>query len=79
MATVTISIPDQLADQAKSMGLLDTGALASLLRNAIRDKQIADMFDAADRLAALDLPVLTVDEVQAEISAARAERRARRP
>lgn len=79
MATVTITIPDQLADQAKSMGLLDSGALSSLLRDAVRDKQIAELFDASDKLAALDLPVMTSEEVEAEISAVRAERRARRP
>lgn len=79
MATVTITIPDQLAEQAKSMGLLDSGALSSLLRNAIRDKHIAEMFVASDKLAALDLPVMTSEEVEAEISAARAEQRARCP
>jgi hypothetical protein len=77
MATVTIEIPDQLADQAQAMGLLGPDALASLLREAIRHKEIADMFAAADRLAELDLPVMTQEDIQFEILQARAKRAGR--
>jgi hypothetical protein len=41
-----------------------------------RQKRIEALFDAADRLAALDLPPLSESEIEAEIQAARAERRA---
>jgi hypothetical protein len=77
MATVTIEIPDQLADQAQAMGLLRSDALTTLLREAISRNEIADMFAAADRLAELDLPVMTTEEIQSEILEARAKRAGR--
>jgi hypothetical protein len=78
MATLTISLPDELAEQARTLGLLEPHTLACLLRDGIRHKQIADLFDAADRLSELDLPSMTPEEVQAEILTARDEPRARR-
>jgi len=77
MTTITITIPDELAEQAKALGLLEENVLACLLSEAVRKKQVAEMFAAAKRLAAVDLPPMTAEEVEAEISKARAERRAR--
>jgi hypothetical protein len=79
MANLTITIPDDLARQAESMGLLREETLVSLIRNAVQRGRTDDLFAAADRLAALDVPPLTADEVQTEIAAARADYRARRP
>jgi hypothetical protein len=79
MANLTITIPDDLARQAESMGLLSEDALVSLIRNAVQHGRTDELFAAADRLAALDLPPLTADEVQTEIAEARADYRARRP
>ena len=79
MTTVAITIPDLLADQAQELGLLQAEAPALILRDAIRREQIGQLFTDADKLAALDLPAMTPDEIQAEIRAARAECRAIRP
>ncbi|MFL6673668.1 MAG: hypothetical protein ACJ8LG_10295 [Massilia sp.] len=79
MTTLTIKIPDQLAEQAKSLGLLEPDTLVSLLREGVRQKQIADLFDAAHRLAEPGPAVMTPEEVQEEIAAAWATLRARRP
>ena len=57
---------------------LDDEALERLFREAIRRRQQDQLFADADRLAALDLPPLTATEVNAEIEAARKERRADR-
>lgn len=79
MAKLTITLPDQLAEQAEQMGLLENSALSSLLTEAIRNKQIGGLFEAGDRLAALDLAAMSPEEVQKEIQEARRELRARRP
>lgn len=80
MATLTITVPDQLAEQAKELGLLNDQAWVLLIEDALsRRRHANDLLDAADRLAKLDLPAMSPDEVEVEIAAARASRRADRP
>jgi hypothetical protein len=78
MTTVQVSfaLPDQLAREAEANGLLKPEALERLLRDEIRRRRVGQLFDAAGRLAALPGPALTDAEIQAEIQASRAERRA---
>jgi hypothetical protein len=49
-----------------------------MLRAEARRRRVAHLFEAADQLAALPLSPLTEAEVEAEIHAARADRRAAR-
>jgi hypothetical protein len=79
MATLTITVPDELAEQASTLGLLEPQSITALLRDGIRRRHIGDLFDAADRLAGAELPAMSPEEIQAEIAAVRAERFARRP
>jgi hypothetical protein len=65
-----LDLPDSLAREAKANGLLTPEAIESLLRAEIHRRRIDKLFDTADRLAALDMP-LTEAEVEAEIAAAR--------
>jgi hypothetical protein len=74
MATLKITIPDHLAEQAESMGLLRDEVIVSLLSEAVRRGKVDDLFLAVDRLAELDLPLMTADEIQTEIAEARAGR-----
>jgi len=69
-----LNLPDGLAREAEANGLLTPEAIEALLREEIRRRHIDKLFDAADRLAALDMP-LTEDEIAAEIAAARQARR----
>ena len=71
-----VTLPEALAREAEAMGLLKPEALERLLREELRRRRAAQLFEAADRLAALDLPPLTEAEVETEIRAARRERRA---
>jgi len=71
-----VTLPDNLAREAEAGGLLTPQAIESLLRDEIRRRRVAKLFDAADRLASIDLPPMTESEIQAEIQAVRAERRA---
>ena len=46
-----------------------------MLREAVRHRRIARLTEARERVAAAGIPPLTMDEIQAEIEADRAERR----
>lgn len=74
---VKLDLPDSLAKAAKDAGLLAPEAIEALLREAVRQRAIEELIADADRLAAVDLPPMTPEEVQAEIDAMRAEKRAR--
>jgi hypothetical protein len=77
MTEVTVTLPDDLAKQARQAGLLRPEALAALLRDAMRERRIERLFTTMGKLAELQ-PPLTEEEIAAEIAAARAERRARK-
>ena len=77
MANITVSLPDELARDAQSAGLLGDEAIAALLREAMRKRAVDQLFTAMDKLAALE-PALTEAEIDAELAAARADRARRR-
>ena len=79
MTTLTIELPDNLAQEAKEAGLLNPEALESLLRETLRRRAIDELFSAADQLAAANFPPMTMDEIQQEVNAVRAQRRQRAP
>ncbi len=70
-----LTLPDSLAREAEASGLLTPEAIEALLREEIRRRHVNQLFEAADRLANLDMPPLTEAEVEAEIEAARRSRR----
>ena len=75
MATLTIDLPDKLAEEAGEAGLLASGALESMLRENLRRRAIDGLFEAADMLAASDFRAMTMAEIQAEVNAVRSQRR----
>lgn len=72
---VKLELPDPLAKEAETMGLLEPQALQALLREAIRNRRIARLAEARRKIAAAGIPPMTMEEIQAEIDAVRAERR----
>jgi len=76
MTQVTIDLPDQLAEQARKEGLLSPAAVQRLIEEAIRRRAGQRFLRTLDQLAAV-APPLTPEEIQAEIDAARRERRQR--
>ena len=62
-----VSLSEQLRKEAEAAGLLSPEAIERLLREEIRRRRVDNLFAAADRLAALDLPPLTDDEIAQEI------------
>ena len=78
MTTVEFVLPDQLALDAQSTGLLNAVSIERMLREQIKSKQVDELFTAMDRMAAMDMPAaMTPEEVAEEIRAMRAERRAK--
>lgn len=76
---LTVKLPDPLAKEARAAGLLAPQAIEKLLREAIeRRKQIDSFFATVERLRAANIPPMSEEEIQAEVDAVRAERRAAR-
>lgn len=77
MTELTVKLPDELASQIRAAGLLNDGALEKVFREALRKQAVGELFAALDEIDALKLLPMSEAEVQAEIDAARAERRTR--
>lgn len=75
---VKLELPESLAKEARQAGLLAPREIEKLLREEIRRRAVGELFEAMDRMAAVEGPPMTEDEIQAEIDAVRAARRAAR-
>lgn len=76
MTTIQIDLPETTVKAAGEAGLLTSAALDRLLTEALRRQRAADaLLSIADRVAAAGVAPMSMDEVAAEIKAARAERR----
>ena len=76
MTNIRIELPEATASAAREAGLLTPKALDRLLTDAIKRQQAADRLLAiADRVAAAGIEPMSMDEINAEVKAARAERR----
>ncbi|MBI3562096.1 MAG: hypothetical protein HY080_10325 [Gammaproteobacteria bacterium] len=74
MTQITIELPDQLAEQARKEGLLSPIIVQRMIEEAIQRRAGQRFLRTLDQLAAVE-PRLTPQEIQAEIDAARRERR----
>ena len=78
MTTIQIELPDATANAARDAGLLTPQALERLINDALRRKQAADsLLSIAERVAAAGIPLMSMEEINAEVKAARAERKQR--
>ena len=57
--------------EAEEAGLLSPEGIERLLRDEIRRRRVDNLFAAVDRLAELDLPMLSDEEIAEEIRLAR--------
>jgi hypothetical protein len=76
MTTIQIELPDATAQAAQAAGLLTSQALDRLLSDAMRTRALERLDAAREKLAADPLPPMSEEEIQAEIEAYRAEKRA---
>lgn len=78
MTRIQIDLPDETVQAARDAGLLTSQALERLLNDALRRKEAADsLLSIADRMAAAGIAPMSMDEISAEVKAARTERKQR--
>ena len=76
MTTFKIELPDTTARAAQAAGLLTPEALDRLLNQALRRREAANsLLSIADRVAAAGIAPMSMEEINAEVKAARAARR----
>ncbi len=76
MTRIQIDLPDATAQAAREAGLLMPEALMGLLTDALRRRQAAEaLLTIAARVEAANIPSMPMKEVNAEVKAARTERR----
>jgi hypothetical protein len=75
MTTLTIDLPDNLAEEASQAGLLTPNAIESILRETLRNRAVNGLFTAANKLATANFPPMTMEEIQEEVNAVRAQRK----
>ncbi len=76
---ITLTLPDDLAREAEAHGLLTPMALQQLIDAEVaRRRKRERLFTTMEQLAAIDLPPLSDEELNAGIQSAREEKRARR-
>jgi hypothetical protein len=78
MTKIQIELSDATARAAREAGLLTSEALERLLTDAIRRRQAADVLLAtAERVAEASIEPMSMEEIDREVKAVRAERRRR--
>ncbi len=78
MTTIQIELSDTTAQAARDAGLLTSQALERLLTDALKRLDAANsLLSIADRVAAAGIPPMSMEEINAEVNAARAERKQR--
>ena len=75
MTTITIELPDELVEEARTYGLLRTDAVEAMIRDTLRRHAGQELLDAAKKLAVADFPPMALSEIQREVDAVREERR----
>ncbi len=75
MTTVQITLPDALAQEATSAGLLAPERIERILRERLREERVERMTTARAVLTTQPLEPLTPEEIAAEIDAYRTEQR----
>ncbi len=78
MTMIEITLPDEVAQRAKSAGLLSDVAIQQLLEDAMRRQAGRALLEIARDIQEAGIPPMSMEEIDAEVKADRAERRASR-
>lgn len=73
---IKLNLPDQIALEAQRAGLLSGQAIERLIEEAVRREAGKKLLDAMQRLREANVPPLTEEEIDAEVKAVRAARKA---
>ena len=75
---IELQLPEPTAQAANDAGLLTPDSLERLLEEALRRTKAADaLLSVANRVAAAGVAPMTMEEINAEVKAARAARKQR--
>ena len=75
MTTIQIELPESTAQAAREAGLLTPQALNRLLTDALKRQEAADsLLSIADRVANAGIAPMSIEEINAEVKAARHQR-----
>ena len=77
MSEIVLTLPDDVATEASEMGLFSPTLAASIFKAELRRRKVNKFFDTIDRIAAVEGEPMSNEEINAEIAAARNERRSR--
>lgn len=73
---ITLNLPDELARRAQNEGLLSTEAMQRMLEDTLRRAAGQRLLEIADRVHAAGIAPMSEEEINAEVKAYRAEKRA---
>ena len=77
--TIELDLPTPLAEEARAAGMLQAGRLTAMIEEAVeRDKQAREFIAMLEQIRAQPGEPMSMEEIQAEVDAVRAEARARR-
>ncbi|MGH8737895.1 MAG: hypothetical protein ACREVC_11095 [Burkholderiales bacterium] len=77
MTELTVTLPDELAKKAEATGLLSSEGIERALRGALKREAGHRFLEIAKDLQSGDSSPISEEEIQAEIDAVRAARRAK--
>lgn len=78
MTELTVTLPDELAKKAEAAGLLSSQGIELALRDALRRQAGRRFLEIAKDMQSSGAPAMSEEEVQDEVDAVRAARRAKR-
>lgn len=78
MTEVTVTLPDDLARKARDAGLLSSEGIERALRDALKREAGRKLLEIAKDVQSAGIPPMSEQEIQAEVDAVRATRRAKR-
>lgn len=78
MTELTVTLPDDLANKARAAGLLSSEGIERALREALRREAGRKLLELGKEMRASDVPPMSDEDIQVEVDAVRATRRAQR-
>ena len=76
--TIQLDLPDEMIAQARTFGLLENKRMAEMLTEEVRRRSAGqELKKMLEEIRSLPGAPMTMDEINAEVKAARAERHAR--
>ena len=78
MTELTVTLPDDLAQKAREAGLLSPEGIERTLRDALKREAGRKLLEIGKSMQAANLRPMSEEEIQAEVDAVRAARRAKR-